>query len=92
VFALRKVGFALAHHRLKPLINKTLSPVPNEPMLKNFFRAFLVFRLEFRQPALDLEAVLSYWRRTPLIQHVIEDRDADTDSSLKRKLDEVYPF
>jgi hypothetical protein len=92
VFTLRKFGFALAHNHLKPLINKTLSPVPNEPMLKNFFRAFLVFRLEFRQPALDLEAVLSYWRRTPLIQHVIEDRDADSGSALKRKLDEVYPF
>ena len=61
-------------------------------MIKNLFRAFLVFRLEFRQPALDLEAVLSYWRRTPLIQHVIEERDEDSGSALKRKLDEVYPF
>lgn len=61
-------------------------------MLKNFFRAFLVFRLEFRQPALDLEAMLSYWRRMPLIQYVIEERNTDCSSVLKRKLDEVYPF
>ena len=61
-------------------------------MLKNFFRAFLVFRLEFRQPALDLEAMLSYWRRMPLIQHVIEECNADCSPALKRKIDEVYPF
>ena len=61
-------------------------------MLKSFFRAFLVFRLEFRQPPLDLEAVMSFWRRAPLIQHVIEERDADSVSALKFKLDEVYPF
>ena len=61
-------------------------------MLKNFFRAFLVFRLEFYQPALDLEAMLNYWRRMPLIQYVIEERNADRSSVLKRKLDEVYPF
>jgi hypothetical protein len=61
-------------------------------MLKNLFRAFLVFRLEFRQPALDFEGLLSYWRRTPIIQYVIEDEGERRSSALKRKLDEVYPF
>ena len=66
--------------------------MPNEPMLKSLFRAFLVFRLEFRQPPLDLEEVMSYWQRAPLIQHVIEERNADSGSAIKCKLDEVYPF
>ena len=61
-------------------------------MLKNIFRAFLVFRLEFRQPSLDLAALVSYWQRTPLIQYVIEDEGEKRGSALMRKLDEVYPF
>ena len=31
-------------------------------MVKNLLRAFLVFRLEFHQPTLTFEAMLSYWR------------------------------
>lgn len=61
-------------------------------MLKNLFRAFLVFRLEFRQPSLDFSALLSYWRRTPLIQQVIEEEVEKRGSPLVRKLDKVYPF
>ena len=64
-------------------------------MLKNLFRAFLVFRLEFRQPTLDIEAALSYWRHSSLIQYAIyaiEDDGEHRSSALKRKLDEVYPF
>ena len=61
-------------------------------MLKNLFRAFLVFRLEFRQPTLNIEAALSYWRHSSLIQYAIEDDGEHRSSALKRKLDEVYPF
>ena len=61
-------------------------------MLKNLFRAFLVFRLEFRQPSLNIEAILSYWHRAPIIQYVIEDSKERSTSELVRKLDEVYPF
>ena len=61
-------------------------------MLKNLFRAFIVFRLEFRQPALDFSALVSYWQRTPLIQYVIEEDGEKRGSALTRKLDEVYPF
>ena len=61
-------------------------------MLKNLFRAFIVFRLEFHQPSLDFSALLSYWRRTPLIQQVLEDKEGKRGSPLMRKLDEVYPF
>lgn len=61
-------------------------------MLKNLFRAFIVFRLEFRQPSLDFSALLSYWRRTQLIQQVIVEEGEKSGSPLMRKLDEVYPF
>ena len=61
-------------------------------MLKNLFRAFLVFRLEFRQPSLSIEAILSYWHRAPIIQYVIEESKERSTSELVRKLDEVYPF
>ena len=61
-------------------------------MLKNLFRAFLVFRLEFRQPSLNIEAILSYWHRAPIIQYVIEESKERSTSELVRKLDEVYPF
>ena len=69
-------------------------------MVKNLLRAFLVFRLEFHQPTLDFEAMLSYWRRAPIVQYVIEDDgqyviedDGEQRSTaLKRRLDEVYPF
>ncbi len=66
--------------------------MPLAPMLKNLFRAFLVFRLEFRQPALDIETILSYGRRAPLIQYAIEEQGERRGSALKRKLNEVYPF
>ena len=66
--------------------------MPLAPMLKNLFPAFLVFRLEFRQPALDIETILSYWRRAPLIQYAIEEQSERRGSALKRKLNEVYPF
>ena len=68
--------------------------MPLAPMLKNLFRAFLVFRLEFRLPALDIdiETILSYWRRAPLIQYAIEEQGERRGSALKRKLNEVYPF
>ena len=61
-------------------------------MLKNLFRAFLVFRLEFRQPSVDFSALLSYWPRTPLIQQVLEEEGEKRGSPLMRKLDEVYLF
>ena len=61
-------------------------------MIKNLFRVFLVFRLEFRQPALNIEAILSYWNRAPIIQYVIEESSERPTSALVRKLDEVYPF
>ena len=70
-------------------------------MVKNLLRAFLVFRLEFHQPTLNFEAMLSYWRRAPIVQYVIEDDgeqyviedDGEQRSTaLKRRLDEVYPF
>ena len=61
-------------------------------MLKNLFRAVLVFRLEFRQPAFDFTALISYWQRAPLIQYVIEDEREKRGCALMRKLDKVYPF
>ena len=61
-------------------------------MLKNLFRAFLVFRLEFRQPSLDFSAFLGYWRRTPLIQQVVEEEGEKRSSPIVRKLDKVFPF
>lgn len=61
-------------------------------MLKNLFRAFVVFRLEFRQPESDFTALISYWQRVPLIQYVIEDEREKRGCALMCKLDEVYPF
>ena len=61
-------------------------------MVKNLLRAFLVFRLEFHQPTLHFETMLSYWRRTPIVQYVIEDDGEQRSTALKRRLDEVYPF
>ena len=61
-------------------------------MIKNLFRAFLVFRLEFRQPSLNIEAILNYWHRAPIIQYVIEESRERPTSALVRKLDEIYPF
>lgn len=61
-------------------------------MVKNLLRAFLVFRLEFHQPTLHFETLLSYWRRTPIVQYVIEDDREQRSTALKRRLDEVYPF
>ena len=61
-------------------------------MVKNLLRAFLVFRLEFHQPSLSMEAMLSYWRRSPLVQYVIEDQGERRSAAIKRRLDEVYPF
>ena len=61
-------------------------------MLKNLFRAFLVFRLEFRQPSPDFSALLGYWLRTPLIQQVVEEEGDKRGSLIERKLDKVYPF
>lgn len=61
-------------------------------MVKNLLRAFLVFRLEFHQPTFHFETLLSYWRRTPIVQYVIEDDREQRSIALKRRLDEVYPF
>lgn len=61
-------------------------------MVKNLLRAFLVFRLAFHQPTLHFEAMLSYWRRTPIVQYVVESDGEQRSRALKRKLDEVYPF
>ncbi len=63
-------------------------------MLKNLISAFLVFRLECRQLAVDVDLVLSLWRRRPAIEIVLERRTerADKRAALRRKLDEVYPF
>ena len=40
----------------------------------------------------NIEAILSYWHRAPIIQYVIEDSKERSTSELVRKLDEVYPF
>ena len=36
--------------------------------------------------------MLSYWRRAPIVQYVIEDDGEQRSNALKRRLDEVYPF
>ena len=61
-------------------------------MVKNLLRAFLVFRLEFHQPTLHVEAMLSYWRRIPIVQYVIEDDGTERSLALEHRLDEIYPF
>lgn len=61
-------------------------------MVKNLLRAFLVFRLEFHRPTLHVEAMLSYWRRTPIVQYVIEDDGEQRGPALKHRLNEIYPF
>ncbi|MBT4498613.1 MAG: hypothetical protein HOC74_12870 [Gemmatimonadetes bacterium] len=63
-------------------------------MLKNLISAFLVFRLECRQLAVDVDLVLSLWRQRPAIEIVLERRAerAEKRAALRRKLDEVYPF
>jgi hypothetical protein len=63
-------------------------------MLKNLISAFLVFRLECRQLAVDLDLVLALWRQRPTIEIVLSacQRSAARKSALRRRLDEVYPF
>ena len=61
-------------------------------MGKHLLRAFLVFRLECHQPTLNFEAMLSYWRRAPIVQYVVENDGEQRSSAIKRRLDEVYPF
>ena len=61
-------------------------------MLKTFLRAFLVFHLESRMPALTPSAVLAYWRSRPTIHFVLEQTHALRSSQIKRSLDRVYPF
>jgi len=63
-------------------------------MLKNLISAFLVFRLECRQLAVDLDLVLALWRQRPRIEIVLGARQerAIQKAALRRKLDEVYPF
>jgi hypothetical protein len=63
-------------------------------MLKNLISAFLVFRLECRQLAVDLDLVLALWRQRPTIEIVLKARQNSVarKSALRRRLDEVYPF
>lgn len=63
-------------------------------MLKNLISAFLVFRLECRQLAVDLDLALALWRQRPTIEIVLDARQerATQKTALHRKLDEVYPF
>ena len=61
-------------------------------MLKTFLRAFVVFHLESRMPALTLSAVWSYWRSRPTIHFVLEQTHTALSNQIKRSLDRVYPF
>ena len=61
-------------------------------MLKTFLRAFFVFHLEFRMPALTPSAVWTYWRSRPTIHFVLEQTHAARSNQIKRSLDRVYPF
>lgn len=59
--------------------------------LRRFLGAVLVFRLELRQVApLDPGLVLLAWLRQPVIE--MPARPARAAQSLRRRLDEVYPF
>jgi len=62
-------------------------------MLKTLIRAFLVLRLESRQPALTLGTVLAYWRARPAIHYTLDETSRQTRARrIKQKLNEVYPF
>ena len=61
-------------------------------MLKTFLRAFVVFHLESRMPALTASAVWSYWRSRPTIHFVLEQKHTARSSQIKRSLDRIYPF
>ena len=67
---------------------------PGVRMLTNLVKALLVFRLESRQLAVDLDLVLALWRSRPVIEVVIGARDgaAARASAIRRRLNEVYPF
>jgi len=68
--------------------------MPDDVMLMNLIRLFLIFRLEYRQLAVDLELVLAMWRQRPVIEIVLDAREKREEKKavLRRKLDEVYPF
>jgi hypothetical protein len=61
-------------------------------MVKNLIRAFLICRLELRQPLLDLDLALG--RQRPVIQFVLEQAETPRArrAALCHRLDEVYPF
>ena len=61
-------------------------------MLKTFLRAFVVFHLESRMPALTPSAVWAYWRSRPTIHFVLNQTRIARGSKIKRSLDQVYPF
>jgi hypothetical protein len=63
-------------------------------MLKNIIRAFLICRLELRQPSIDLNLALSSWLHRPAIQILLEEEEEQDQQRehLLHKLDEVYPF
>ena len=64
-------------------------------MLRNFVRAFLIFRLELRQLPLDVDQVIYAWVHRPaihLLHQATEAARCVRPSRLTRRLDEVYPF
>jgi hypothetical protein len=63
-------------------------------MLKNLIRAFLICRLELRQPSLDLDLAFLSWLYRPAIQILLEEKEdrGQQREHLLLKLDEVYPF
>ena len=64
-------------------------------MIKNLIRAFLICRLELRQPSLDLELFFLSWLHRPAIHILIEEKEEEEEKQREQlllKLDEVYPF
>ena len=68
-------------------------------MLKNLIRAFLIFRLELRQPSLDLELFFLSWLHRPAIHILLEEKEEEEEEEEEKqrehlllKLNEVYPF
>ena len=68
-------------------------------MLKNLIRAFLICRLELRQPSLDLDLFFPSWLHRPAIHILLEEEEEGEEGEgekqrehLLLKLDEVYPF